>query len=79
MRFACGHCRAEDALTPEGDPQKLLTQAYLRGLRATLCDDVGALGGRLPPQMAAMARKVADALKVPQRPPCDVTIMSLIA
>ncbi|MGX9230271.1 hypothetical protein ACWV95_36575 [Streptomyces albus] len=66
MRYAQGQHRAEDALTPEDDPQKPLTAACLYGLSAKLCDDVDALNSYLSPQMAAMARKVADALEIPQ-------------
>ncbi len=58
------HARA--ALMPEDNPQKLFTQACLHGLWARLCDDVDALDSYLPPQMAAMARKVVEALEVPQ-------------
>ncbi|WP_405691184.1 hypothetical protein [Streptomyces sp. NBC_00057] len=53
-------------MTPEDDPQKLFTEACLRGLRAKLCNDDDSLADYLPPQVAAMARKVADALEVPQ-------------
>ncbi|MEU5583290.1 hypothetical protein ABZ791_37725 [Streptomyces huasconensis] len=45
---------------------KPFTEACLHGLRARLCDDVDALDSYLPPQMAQMARKVADALEVPE-------------
>jgi hypothetical protein len=50
----------------EDDPRKLFTEACLHGLRARLCDDVGSLDSYLPPQVAAMARKVAEALEVPE-------------
>jgi hypothetical protein len=66
MQFHEGQLQAEDAQRPEDDPQKLFTEACLHGLRAKLCDDVEALDSYLPPQVAAMARKVADALEAPQ-------------
>ncbi|MEU7487101.1 hypothetical protein [Streptomyces sp. NPDC042319] len=68
-RHARGRRRAEEALTPETDPQKLLTEACLHGLMAKLCDDIDALDNYLPPRIAQMARKVADALEVPQPAP----------
>ncbi|MEV6841251.1 hypothetical protein AB0N17_43440 [Streptomyces sp. NPDC051133] len=61
-----GEYTAENAQQVEDDPQNLFTQACLHGLRARLCDDVDALDSYLPPQIAAMARKVAEALEVPQ-------------
>ncbi|MEU8848122.1 hypothetical protein AB0C70_18205 [Streptomyces sp. NPDC048564] len=61
-----GNRYAENAQTPEDDPQKLFTQACLNGLRAKLCEDVDALDRYLPPSMAAMARRVADAVEAPQ-------------
>ncbi|MFJ9551877.1 hypothetical protein [Streptomyces erythrochromogenes] len=61
-----GRRQAENAQRPEDDPQKLLTEACLHGLNAKLCDDVDSLDSYLPPQMAAMARKVADALQMPE-------------
>ncbi|MGX1887076.1 hypothetical protein [Streptomyces sp. NPDC055287] len=64
--FAWGRRHADDALTPEDDPQALFTEACLHGLRARLRDDIDSLDSYLPPQIAAMARKVADALEVPQ-------------
>lgn len=68
VRSMYGHGRrqADDAQRSEDDPQKLLTEACLHGLNAKLCDDVDSLDSYLPPQMAAMARKVADALQMPQ-------------
>lgn len=66
MLYSWGQIHARNALTPEDDPQKLLTEACLHGLRAKLRDDVDALDSYLPPQMAAMARKVAAALEAPQ-------------
>lgn len=38
----------------------------LHGLRARLCEDVDSLHHSLPPQVAAMARKVAETLEMPQ-------------
>ncbi|MEU2872988.1 hypothetical protein ABZ769_27955 [Streptomyces olivoreticuli] len=69
LRVSWGRGRARDALTPEEDPQRLFTEACLHGLRAKLCDDVDALDSYLPPRVAAMARKVADVLDVPQPAP----------
>jgi hypothetical protein len=66
MEFGLGQRRAAVAQVPEDDPQQVWTQACLHGLRARLCDDVAALDSYLPPQMAAMARKVADALETSQ-------------
>ncbi|MER5891986.1 hypothetical protein [Streptomyces sp. NPDC001876] len=39
------------------------------GCGAKLCDDVDARDSYLPPQVAAMARKVAEAPEVPQPAP----------
>lgn len=48
------------------DPQKLFTEVCLHGLRARLCDDLDSLDNYVRSQTAAMARKVADALVLPQ-------------
>ncbi|MFK4070438.1 hypothetical protein [Streptomyces sp. NPDC029674] len=66
MRHHRGQRQAEQAQHPEDDPQKLFTEACLHGLKAKLCDDVDSLDSYLPPQVAAMARRVADALEVPE-------------
>ncbi|MGW5067151.1 hypothetical protein ACWEQJ_13690 [Streptomyces cyaneofuscatus] len=66
MRYHRGQRQAEQAQRPEDDPGKLFTEAVLHGLKAKLCDDVDSLDSYLPPQMAAMARRVADALEVPE-------------
>ncbi|MER7056561.1 hypothetical protein [Streptomyces sp. NPDC000351] len=66
MRHHRGQRQAEQAQRPEDDPQKLFTEACLHGLRARLCDDVEALDSYLPPQVAAMARQVAECLEVPE-------------
>ncbi|WP_371750423.1 hypothetical protein OG302_42585 [Streptomyces sp. NBC_01283] len=66
MRYHRGQRQAEQAQQPEDDPQKLFTVACLHGLKARLCDDVDSLDSYLPPQVAAMARKVAEALEVPE-------------
>ncbi|WP_330321458.1 hypothetical protein OG927_34445 (plasmid) [Streptomyces clavifer] len=66
MQFHDGRTHAEYAQQPEDDPQKLFTEACLHGLKARLCEDVDSLDSYLPPQMAAMARKVAEALEVPE-------------
>ncbi|WP_326763356.1 hypothetical protein OG978_46535 (plasmid) [Streptomyces sp. NBC_01591] len=50
----------------EVDEQQLFTEACLHGLRARLCDDVDSLDGYLPPQVAGLARKVAEILEEPQ-------------
>ncbi|MFF4501200.1 hypothetical protein [Streptomyces sp. NPDC001401] len=57
--------QAEQAQRPEDAPQALFTAGCLHGLRARLCDDLSS-PDRFPPEPAAMARKVADALKVPE-------------
>ncbi|WP_260334817.1 hypothetical protein [Streptomyces beigongshangae] len=57
---------SEQAQRPEDDPQKLFTEACLHGLKAKLCDGVDALDTYLPPQTATMARRVAEALEVPE-------------
>lgn len=66
MRHHRGRRQAEQAQRPEGDPQKLFTEACLHGLGARLCEDVDSLDSHLPPQAAAMARRVAEALEVPE-------------
>lgn len=66
MRYHRGQRQAEQAQHPEDDPGKLFTEAVLHGLKAKLCDDVDSLDSYLPPQMAAMARRVAEALEVPE-------------
>ncbi|MEN8655545.1 hypothetical protein ABCR94_37920 [Streptomyces sp. 21So2-11] len=66
MRHHRGQSQAEQAQRPEDDPGKLFTEACLHGLKAKLCDDVDSLDSYLPPQVAAMARKVAEALEVPE-------------
>ncbi|MGW7276624.1 hypothetical protein ACWGH5_39790 [Streptomyces sp. NPDC054864] len=48
------------------DIERLWTEACLHGLKARLCEDVDSLDSYLPPQVAAMARKVAEALEVPE-------------
>lgn len=64
-QFSWGQRYAE-GLMSEPDEQRLFTEACLHGLRAKICDDVDSLDGYLPPHVAAMARKVADVLEVPQ-------------
>ncbi|MFF9982410.1 hypothetical protein [Streptomyces erythrochromogenes] len=66
MRHHRGQNQAEQAQRPEDDPGKLFTEACLHGLKAKLCDDVDSLDSYLPPQVAAMARRVAEALEVPE-------------
>lgn len=66
MRHHRGRRQAEQAQFPEDDPQKLFTEACLHGLRARPCEDVEALDSYLPPQVAAMARRVAECLDVPE-------------
>lgn len=66
MRHHRGQRQAEQAQRPEDDPGKLFTEAVLHGLKAKLCDEVDALDTYLPPQMAMMARRVAEALEVPE-------------
>ncbi|AQW46543.1 hypothetical protein SHXM_00006 [Streptomyces hygroscopicus] len=65
MRYGRGERQAEKAQRPEEDPQKLFTEACLHGLRAKLCDDLGSLD-LFPPEVAAMARRVAECLEVPE-------------
>lgn len=66
MRHGRGQRQAEQAQFPEDDPQRLFTEAVLHGLKAKLCDDVDSLDSYLPPQMATMARRVTEALEVPE-------------
>ncbi|MFH7340701.1 hypothetical protein [Streptomyces sp. KHY 26] len=66
MWFSVGQGYAGDGLMSEPDEQRLFTEACLHGLRAKLCDDVKALDSYLPPQVAAMARRVAECLEVPE-------------
>ncbi|MFE7116540.1 hypothetical protein ACFU99_14115 [Streptomyces sp. NPDC057654] len=68
-RFSCGQGYAEGGLMAEVDEQRLFTEACLHGLRARLYDDVDALDTYLPPHLAALARKVAGVLEVPQPAP----------
>lgn len=63
MLHGRGQRHAENALTPEDDPQKLFTEACLHGLRAKLSDTVDDLDSYLPPNVAEMARKVAGVLE----------------
>ncbi|MFG3042768.1 hypothetical protein ACGFYZ_38305 [Streptomyces sp. NPDC048330] len=65
MWFSVGQGYAGDGLMSEPDEQRLFTEACLHGLRAKLCNDLGSLD-RLPPEMAAMARRVAECLGVPE-------------
>ncbi|MFJ8746528.1 hypothetical protein ACIRL2_45195 [Embleya sp. NPDC127516] len=51
------------------DIQDLLTEACLHRLNARLCEEDEALDDYLPPQKAAMARKVANTLE--ERRPAD--------
>ncbi|MFE2038466.1 hypothetical protein ACFXBB_35635 [Streptomyces scopuliridis] len=66
MLYGRGQRQAEQAQSPEDDPQKLFTEACLHGLKARLCNDVDSLDSYLPPQVAQLARKVAEALEVPE-------------
>ncbi|MFD9324063.1 hypothetical protein ACFWDQ_41640 [Streptomyces sp. NPDC060053] len=66
MRHNRGQRQAEQAQSPEDDPQKPFTEAHLHGLRARLCDDVDSLDSYLPPQVALLARRAAEALEVPE-------------
>ncbi|MGW1328136.1 hypothetical protein ACWD64_37110 [Streptomyces antibioticus] len=66
MQFHGGQTHARNAQQPEDDPQRLFTEACLHGLKARLCDDVDSLDSYLPPQVAQLARKVAEALEVPE-------------
>ncbi|WP_232792160.1 hypothetical protein [Actinacidiphila yeochonensis] len=50
----------------EEDPWHLWTQACLHGLRARSSDDLDSLDSFLPPHIAQMARRVAEALAEPQ-------------
>ncbi|MCX5401322.1 hypothetical protein [Streptomyces sp. NBC_00102] len=65
-RFSMGQRYAENGPMDEPDEQRLFTEAVLHGLRARLCDDVDSLDGYLPPQVALLARKVAEVLEVPE-------------
>ncbi|MFJ6390140.1 hypothetical protein ACIQJT_21325 [Streptomyces sp. NPDC091972] len=67
--FSWGEGYAEDGLMTEVDEQRLFTEACLHGLRARLCDDVDSLDSCFPPHVAALARKVAGVLQVPQPAP----------
>ncbi|WP_234317264.1 hypothetical protein [Streptomyces sp. NRRL WC-3744] len=66
MRFSMGRRYAEGGLMAEPDEQRLFTEACLHGLYARLCDDVDALDSYLPPHVAALARKIAEVLEIPQ-------------
>jgi len=58
----------EAARTGHEDPWHLWTQACLHGLRARTSDDLDSLDHFLPPHIAQMARKVAQALTDPNSP-----------
>ncbi|MFJ2875436.1 MULTISPECIES: hypothetical protein [unclassified Streptomyces] len=64
--YSMGQGYAAGGLMAEVDEQRLFTEACLHGLRARLCDDVDSLDGYLPPQVAALARRVAEVLEEPQ-------------
>ncbi|MGW1617390.1 hypothetical protein ACWCQZ_50580 [Streptomyces sp. NPDC002285] len=66
MLHGRGQRQAEQAQSPQNDPQKLFTEACLHGPRARLCDDVDSLDSYLPSQVAELARKVASVLEEPQ-------------
>lgn len=63
--YGRGQRQAEDAKQPEDAPEVLFTMACLHGLRARMCDDLSSLD-RFPPEVAAMARRVAGCLEVPE-------------
>ncbi|WP_331720051.1 hypothetical protein [Streptomyces sp. NBC_00147] len=65
MMYGRGQRQAEAAQQPEDHPEVLFTMACLHGLKAKLCDDLGSLD-RFPPEVAAMARRVAECLEVPK-------------
>ncbi|WP_107088548.1 hypothetical protein [Streptomyces sp. NRRL F-5755] len=67
--YAWAQARAETAFTPDEDPQRLFAAACLHGLRARLSDDIDSLDTYLPPHIATLARKVAEALEKPPPPP----------
>lgn len=64
--YSWGQGYAEGGLMSEPDEQRLFTEACLHGLRARLCEEVDSLDGYLPPHVAAMARRVAECLEVPE-------------
>ncbi|RPK23182.1 hypothetical protein EES37_38220 [Streptomyces sp. ADI91-18] len=66
MRYRRGQYAAENVQEYQDDPQKLFTEACLHGLRARLCEDLDSLDSYLPPQVAKLARKVAEVLEEPQ-------------
>ncbi|MEU5163841.1 hypothetical protein AB0G74_30095 [Streptomyces sp. NPDC020875] len=61
-----GRAYAGNGLMAVPDEQRLFTEACLHGLRARLSDDLDSLDSYLPPQVARLARKVAEALDVPE-------------
>ncbi|MCZ1012551.1 hypothetical protein O1L68_43480 [Streptomyces lydicus] len=65
MMYDSGQRQAAEAQQPEDRPEVLFTMACLHGLRAKLCDDHSSLD-RFPPEVAAMARRVAECLEVPE-------------
>ena len=71
LRTLHGHVQqqAEQAQTPEDDPQKLFTEACPHALRARLSEDIDTLDNYLPPRIAATARKVTEVLEEPQPAP----------
>ncbi|MEU6212718.1 hypothetical protein ABZ891_22780 [Streptomyces sp. NPDC047023] len=66
MQFRSGQRHAANTQRVEDDPARLFTEAVLHGLKARLCDDVASLDSYLPPQVAQLARRVAEALEVPE-------------
>ncbi|GAA1149200.1 hypothetical protein [Streptomyces javensis] len=65
MLYGRGQRQVQAAQQPEGHPEVLFTMACLHGLRARLCEDLSWLD-RFPPEVAAMARRVAECLEVPE-------------
>ncbi|MER5886935.1 hypothetical protein ABT160_24190 [Streptomyces sp. NPDC001941] len=66
MQHSLGQEQAEEAQLPVEEPLLLFTEACLHGLRARLSEDLDSLDDYLPPQMARMARRVAEALEMPE-------------
>ncbi|MFE9934628.1 hypothetical protein [Streptomyces sp. NPDC005533] len=69
MMHGRGKRQAQQAQAPENDPQKLFAEACLHGLKARLSDEVEALDSYLSPDVAALARKVAEVLEEQQPAP----------
>jgi hypothetical protein len=66
VQHALAQRHGEAGRAGDEDPWRVWTQACLHGLRARSSDDLDSLDSFLPPHIAQMARRVAEALAEPQ-------------